>query len=129
MGTAHWECVFLHLYKVQNTMQRVGVRWARSPPLLKFVCFSEFYDQLQAYLPPKNEYNGWKYVFCCRKKKKKKKKKKDGGIGGGGGLLIRLLYEGGLKIPCNHLFSLHMVTFTQRWQSLHQVWTFVFHAM
>ena len=38
-------------------------------------------------------------------------------------------YEGGSIIPCNHLFSLHMGAFIQRWQCLHQVWTFVFHAM
>ena len=38
-------------------------------------------------------------------------------------------YEGGSKSPCNHLFSLHMGAFIQRWQCLHQVWTFVFHAM
>ena len=30
-------------------------------------------------------------------------------------------YEGGSKIPCNHLFSLHMGAFIQRWQYLHQV--------
>ena len=38
-------------------------------------------------------------------------------------------YEGGSIIPCNHLFSLHMGAFIQRWQCLHQVWTFVFYAM
>ena len=42
---------------------------------------------------------------------------------------VFLLYEGGSIIPCNHLFSLHMGAFIQRWQCLHQVWTFVFHAM
>ena len=30
----------------------------------------------------------------------------------------------GSKSPCNHLFSLHMGAFVQRWQCLHQVWTF-----
>ena len=30
-------------------------------------------------------------------------------------------YEGGSKSPCNHLFSLHMGAFIQRWQCLHQV--------
>ena len=39
------------------------------------------------------------------------------------------LYEGGSKSPCNHLCSLHMGAVIQRWQCLHQVWTFVFHAM
>ena len=38
-------------------------------------------------------------------------------------------YEGGSKSPCNHLFSLHMGAFIQRWQCLHQVQTFVFHTM
>ena len=43
--------------------------------------------------------------------------------------LVHLQYEGGSKSPCNHLFSLHMGAFIQRWQCLHQLWTFVFHAM
>ena len=44
-------------------------------------------------------------------------------------LLPKATYMGGSKIPCNHLFSLHMGAFIQSWQYLHQVWTFVFHAM
>ena len=31
-----------------------------------------------------------------------------------------IIYEGGSKSPCNHLFSLHMGAFIQRWQCLHQ---------
>ena len=30
-------------------------------------------------------------------------------------------YEGESIIPCNHLYSLHMGAFIQRWQFLHQV--------
>ena len=44
-------------------------------------------------------------------------------------LQMKGVYEGGSKSPCNHLFSLHRGAFVQRWQCLHQVWTFVFHAM
>ena len=36
-------------------------------------------------------------------------------------LYFHPLYEGGSKSPCNHLFSLHMGAFIQRWQFLHQV--------
>ena len=39
-----------------------------------------------------------------------------------GNVLVVELYEGGSKGPCNHLFSLHMGAFIQRWQCLHQVW-------
>ena len=41
----------------------------------------------------------------------------------------KCVYEGGSIIPCNHLYSLHMGVFIQRWQFLHQVWTFIFHAL
>ena len=64
-------------------------------------------------------------IITCTSKLKNMKEKKKGkenmNKNGQNKKEKRKVYEGGSKSPCNHLFSLHMGAFTQRWQCLHQV--------